>query len=161
MPSALSKAVERIARRAVGKDWNLYAALLEHWQEIVGAEYARVAAPVKITFPHQPNAARRENGTLCLRLPKGLAMEMSFKSEQIRQRINGYFGYEAIGRIALDPVYETPTAVEAPPIQTDAEAVALIHQAARGIEDEALRHALEGFGEAMLARRGGVKAGSF
>src|ERR1700722_6844237 len=59
MPSALSKAVERIARRAVGKDWNLYAALLEHLQEIVGAEYARVAAPVKITFPHQPNAPRR------------------------------------------------------------------------------------------------------
>src|ERR1700761_8162192 len=90
MPRALANAVNQIARQTIGKDWSLYAALLDHWQEIVGMEYAKVTTPVKITFPHQPGASRRSGGTLTAKLPKGLAMEFTFKTEQIKQRINSY-----------------------------------------------------------------------
>jgi hypothetical protein len=150
MPNALSKSIERIARHAVGKDWNLYAAMLEHWQEIVGAEYARVTTLVKITFPHQPSEARRGDGTLCIRLPKGLAMEFEFKTAHIRQRINAYFGYNAIGRIVFEPVYTIPEPPAKTPAAPDPAAIAQIHETALNIDDEALREALGSFGEAML-----------
>jgi hypothetical protein len=158
MPSALSKSVDRIARRAAGKDWNLYAALFEQWQEIVGAEYARVTTPVKITFPHQPNEPRRINGILCVRLPKGLVMEMNFRTEQIRQRVNAYFGYPVVARITFDPVHEIPAPAAAPPPAPDPAARAHIHETAGGVESEALRQALEGFGEAVLARQAAESA---
>jgi hypothetical protein len=149
IPRALANIVDKIARQSVGKDWNLYAALLEHWQEIVGTEYARVTTPVKITFPHQPNEPRQRNGTLCVRLPKGLAMEFTYKTEQIRQRINGYFGYDAVAKIAFQPVYGAGPAPSAPTQTADPAALEEIRQTAKGIEDDDLRVALEAFGEAV------------
>jgi len=153
MPRALANTIDQIARRTAGKDWNLYAGLLEHWQEIVGIDYARVTTPVKLTFPHQPNERQRRDGNLCVRLPKGLAMEFSFQTETIRQRINNYFGYDAIGRITFDPVYETPAPprVESTP---DPEALAHIHETAQSVEDDDLRQALESFGGAILRGNG-------
>lgn len=94
----------------MGKDWQLYAGLLEHWEEIVGADYARCTTPVKVTFPHalpgSLNASgKRGDGTLHIRLPQGLVMEFTYQTERIKQRITAYFGYQAISRIVFEPVY--------------------------------------------------------
>lgn len=152
MPRALANIVDQVARRAAGKDWNFYAALLEHWPEIVGSDYARATTPVKLTFPHQPNEPRRCNGNLCIRLPKGLAMEFSFKTDVIRQRINTYFGYAAVARITFDPVYEIPEPV-AERVKPNAETLAYMRNAARVVENENLRNALESFGEAIATKK--------
>lgn len=150
MPRALSKLIEPVARRVAGKDWNLYASLLEHWQEIVGHDYARVTTPVKVTFPHQPLEAHRKNGTLCIRLPKGLAMEFGFKTDLIKQRVNTYFGYAAIERITFEPVYEVTPEPQDKSIEVDPVALAKISEISGPIEDDALRQALENFGHSIL-----------
>ena len=150
-PRPLSAAVDKVARQSAGKDWGLYANLLDHWAEIVGTEYARVSTPVKISFPYQPNEARRKNGVLTVRLPKGLTMEFSFKADLIRQRINTYFGYEAFARIALDASTLPPPVIK--PIKKIApEALQAVKDKASSIENNELREALERFGEAMLGR---------
>jgi len=149
MPRQLSQSVEKVARQAVGKDWGLYAALLDHWQEIVGSDYAQVTTPAKVTFPHQPNEARRRNGTLTVRLPKGLAMEFTYKTEQMRQRINNYFGYDAIGKIAFDPVFGAPPKPKIRPA-ADPEAISGIKNNVKVIDNSELRDALQCFGEAIL-----------
>src|ERR1700733_1341367 len=124
MPRTVAIAVDQIARQTLGKDWNIYAALLSHWGEIVGHEYARVTTPVKITFPlHRASSGRRENGTLCIRLPQGLAMEFSFKTTQIKQRITDYFGYEAIEKILFETQYSVEKPCETAPLPA-AEVVA-------------------------------------
>ncbi len=152
MPRAVSGAVEQIARQTVGKDWSLYAALLDHWQEIVGADYAKVTIPAKITFPHQPMEPRRRSGTLTIKLPKGLAMEFSFKTDQIRQRINGYFGYDAVAKIIFEPVYGTPEAKGPTLKEPDPEELAKVKTGVQDIENDELRAALEAFGAAGLSR---------
>ena len=150
-PRTIADAVDKVARQSAGKDWGLYANLLGHWAEIVGTDYARVTAPVKIAFPYQPNEKQRRNGVLTVRLPKGLAMEFSFRADLIRQRINTYIGYEAFVRIALDPAAVAPPAVRtAKPV--DPQAVHSMRGAAAAIENNELREALEQFGAAMLAR---------
>ncbi len=154
IPRTIASAVDKVARQTAGKDWGLYASLLDHWAEIVGTEYARVTTPVKIHFPYQPNEAQRKNGVLTVRLPKGLAMEFSFKADLIRQRINSYFGYEAFARVALDAASLPP-----PPVKKTAtaspEAVKAIREQASVIENSELREALERFGEAMAAKSNG------
>ena len=146
MPRALAPIVDQIARQSVGKDWGLYAALLERWPEIVGQDYARDTTPVKMTFPHQPNEVRRRGGTLYVRLPKGLAMEFTFRAEQIRQRINGYFGYDVIARVAFDPVHGTPPKAKPAAPTTDPATLAALREQTEGIEDKELSAALEGLG---------------
>lgn len=151
-PRFLADAVDQVARQTAGKDWGLYANLLGCWTEIVGLEYARVTTPVKITFPYQPQEAQRKNGVLTVRLPKGLAMEFSFKSELVRQRVNAYLGYEAFAKIALDAAFMPP-----PPVKrekkADPEALKKLKEQAGVVEDDKVREALEKFGESLLARR--------
>jgi hypothetical protein len=149
MPRTISAAVDKIARQAIGKDWSLFASLLDHWPEIVGSEYARLLTPVKIAFPPRQAQAQRKDGTLTIRLPKGLAMEFSFKTEQIKQRIASYFGYEAISRIALEPVYYVPEETSAPQ-PLDPAALDGFCRSAKDIKDDELRGALEAFGESVL-----------
>ncbi|HEU0117516.1 MAG TPA: DciA family protein [Alphaproteobacteria bacterium] len=152
MPRNISKTVDQIARQALGKDWSIYAALLDHWQEIVGMEYAKQTTPVKITFPHKPTEQRRSGGTLHIKLPKGMAMEFTFKCEQIKQRINSYFGYDAIARIMLDAAYSTPDLPSAPR-EHDPEAFAQLQTDAKTIDNDELRAAFEALAEAALITR--------
>lgn len=151
MPRSLADAVDKVARQSAGKDWGLYANLLDHWAEIVGQEYARVTTPVKISFPYQPQEQHRKNGVLTVRLPKGLAMEFTFKADLIRQRINGYLGYEAFARIALDAAALSVQAKK-PVKKVDPAALHAMKEEAAAIENNELREALERFGEAMLER---------
>jgi hypothetical protein len=106
-----------------------------------------------MTFPHQPGEPRQRGGTLCVRLPKGLTMEFTYKTEQIRQRINGYFGYDAVARIAFEPVYGAEPARAAPLPVADPAALEEIRQTAQTIEDEDLRAAMESFGQALIGYR--------
>jgi hypothetical protein len=147
-PRSLADAVDKVARQTAGKDWGLYANLLDHWAEIVGNEYAGQTTPVKISFPYQPNEAQRKNGILTVRLPKGLAMEFSFKSDLIRQRINNYFGYEVFARIALDPA-SMPLPQVKIEAKIDPAALQDIKQKAAIVENSELREALEKFGAAI------------
>ncbi len=149
IPRTISNAVDRIARQTVGKDWALYAALLDHWPEIVGAHYARLTTPVKIAFPPKQTEARKQNGVLTVLLPKGLAMEFSFKTEQIRLRIADYLGYEAITKIAFEHSFGAAPDHAPPPAETDPAALKAVHEAAKDIGDEDLRAALEAFGESI------------
>jgi len=151
LPRTIATAIDKIAREALGKDWSLYAVLLEHWPEIVGPEYARLTTPVKITFPPRQREAKRAGGTLVIRIPKGLAMEFTFKIGQIRARITDYFGYEPISKIMFESSYAAPDHAGANDlIEPDPEAIASIHEASNDIDDQELRDAIAALGEAIL-----------
>ncbi|MFA4995090.1 MAG: DciA family protein [Bdellovibrionales bacterium] len=150
-PRTLADAVDKVARQSAGKDWGLYANLLGHWAEIVGTEYARVTTPVKISFPFQPNEPQRKNGVLTIRLPKGLAMEFSFKADLIRSRVNAYFGYEAFSRLALDSASMPPPTVKSEKT-ADPAALDAMKEKAKAVDSDELREALEKFGEALLIK---------
>lgn len=128
----------------------MYAALLDRWTEIVGKEYAENTTPVKITFPHQPQEQRRQSGTLTIKLPKGLAMEFTFKSEAVKQRINAYFGYEAISKIVLEPSFSKVPAIKAAEKIVDKAALDKIGSAINTIENKELANVLQSFGETLL-----------
>ncbi len=160
-PRPLSSALNQIAREAIGKDWALYATLLDHWREIVGEEYAKKASPVRISFPKGKKtdekwAARgRTGGLLTIKLPQGLAMEFSFLSETLKTRINGFFGYPMIEKIAFETYYRPETTElkqESPPL-ADTTRFALT-DSIKHIENNELKEALQELGGSILSDRG-------
>lgn len=157
MPCPLSSAIDSAARKALGKEWGLYAALLDHWREIVGESYAEKTAPVKITFPRgefldAKNTSTQRKGSLTIRVPRGLAMEFSFHVEPIKSRVNAFFGYEAIEKIILDSLSSSQQVPPALPVErvflpTDEKNV---RQSVAHIEDEELRETLFAFGKTLF-----------
>lgn len=151
----LAPTIDKIARAAIGKDWALYGALLQHWPEIVGESYAKNTTPVKVIFPQGKKndeqwASNRKGGTLTIRAPKGLSMELTFAFETIRARINGFFGYAAIDRITLEPVFETPPPPAPPKRELSRQEIGELAAATIQVENEELREALANLGASIL-----------
>ena len=159
LPRTIATVVDNVARSTIGKDWSLYAALLSHWTEIVGPDYAEVTTPVKISFPKgKPSEEKwaqhaRTDGVLHVRLPQGLTMEFTARSEQIRSRIAAYFGYPAIERIMFEPYYHQASEPPRTKDPADPQLLSSMKEQAQGVENDDLRQALEKLGEALLTDR--------
>lgn len=71
--------------------------IVSRWAEIVGQRYAGVSAPESIRFPQ----GKRANGTLHLTVASAHAPMMQHVLPEILERVNRFFGYPAVDRIAL------------------------------------------------------------
>jgi hypothetical protein len=75
--------------------------LVTRWAEIVGAEVAAHAEPLKIQWSRPVGDAPPEPATLVLRVEGPVALEIQHASDVILQRVNQFFGWQAVGRLAL------------------------------------------------------------
>lgn len=153
-PKALGTAVERVTKPLFGKRGLADGAIVRHWSAIVGPEFARFTAPEKLVFSGRERAA----GTLHLRVASGSAATLLQHQEPvIVERINGYFGYRAVARLALKQG-PLPTADPAPvnrdPTLPAAEERALAASLA-DVEDDELRAALQSLGRLVRVRSHG------
>ena len=73
------------------------SAVVSRWVEIVGPRYARVSAPESIRFP----AGKKAGGTLTLLVEGAHAPLMQHLAPIIVERVNRFFGYEAVARISF------------------------------------------------------------
>ncbi len=72
-------------------------AVVSRWAEIVGERYAKVSIPESIRFP----AGRKAGGTLTLTVEGAHAPLMQHLTPLIVERVNRFFGYAAVDRIAF------------------------------------------------------------
>ena len=121
---SIDKLVHRIVTPISQRHGFAKAAVLLDWPKIVGPEMQKFCQPVRVSFA--PN--RRIQGKLHVRVPSAMAQQITYLEPIIIERINGYFGYNAIGRLVLhqQPVFKlagtsNPKAQkpEAPPIEVD------------------------------------------
>jgi hypothetical protein len=129
------------------------AEIVARWADIAGGEIAAHSEPIKINWPRMPAGAApteaAEPATLVLRVEGPAAIEIQPQSAVIRERINRFFGWRAIGRIALRQApLRRRTPRPAPPT-LDPAAVAGIAAGLPQIEDEDLRQALGRLGAAI------------
>lgn len=75
--------------------------LVVRWEAIVGAEVASHAEPLKIQWPRRVDGDEPQPGTLVLRVDGPAAIEIQHMSHVILERVNRYFGFAAIERIAI------------------------------------------------------------
>ncbi len=69
--------------------------LLAWWPDIVGAAYAGRTAPERIRW------ARDGAATLVVRCDPSLALQFAHETDRVRERLNNYFGYAAVGAVRI------------------------------------------------------------
>lgn len=72
-------------------------AIVSRWSEIVGERYARVSTPESIRFP----AGKKAGGTLTLCVEGAHAPLMQHLSPTIIERVNRFFGYQAVAKVVF------------------------------------------------------------
>jgi hypothetical protein len=122
--------------------------LVTHWNDIVGAEIAAHCEPMRIKWPRGGDMEAPEPATLILRVEGPVAIEIQHLSPVILERVNRFFGWRAVGRLALR---QAPLARRAaPPVRPppDPELTARL-AATLDVADEDLRNALARLGAAI------------
>jgi hypothetical protein len=124
--------------------------IIARWAEIAGPEIAAHSEPMKINWPRQSGdgGEQPEPATLMLRVEGPAAIEIQHLSAVILERVNRFFGWQAIGRINLRQAPLRRRAPAAPPPPLDPEVAQRI-AASLPIEDEDLRQALARLGASI------------
>src|SRR5437764_1838150 len=116
--------------------------LVTRWREIAGPEVAAHSEPLKIQWPRQVEGQPQEPATLVLRVEGPVALEIQHASDVILARVNQFFGWQAVGRLALRQAPlrrpEPPKRRTGPDAATVADAAATLG----AVDDPDLREAL-------------------
>ncbi len=125
------------------------AEIIARWADIAGPEIAAHSEPMKINWPRAAGDEGPEPATLVLRVEGPAALEIQHLAAVILERVNRFFGWQAIGRIALRqaPLRRRAPATAPPPL--DPEIAARIAESLPAVEDEDLRFALARLGAAI------------
>ena len=124
------------------------AELVTRWPEIVGADIAAYAQPLKMQWPRSPEPESRELGTLVLRVEGPAAIEIQHLAPVILERVNRYFGWQAVGRLAIRQA-PLARAKRKKPVALDPAETARVAAALPDTEDEGLKDALARLGAAV------------
>mgnify|MGYP002781270677 CR=1 FL=1 len=125
------------------------ASIVSRWAEIVGERYARVSTPESIRFP----AGRKAGGTLTLVVEGAHGPLMQHLSPMIIERVNRFFGYEAVAKVAFrrgTPVKAAPRPERVNPAPVPRE----LGEGLRAIADDELRTVLESLAGRIAATSG-------
>lgn len=129
--------------------------LLTQWEEIVGADLARVTRPVKMGY-----ARDGFGGTLTVLVMGAHAPMVEMQKDRLRERVNACYGYNAVSRVAFTQTSASgfaegqaefrpaPKAQPAP----DPLVVAKAAETAAPVRDAGLRAALEVLARNVLSR---------
>ena len=94
---AVSDLVPDIGRAAFRRFGFVQSSIVSRWREIVGDRYAAVSSPESIRFP----AGKRSEGVLNLIVEGAHAPMMQHVAPVIVERVNRFFGYPAVARVAF------------------------------------------------------------
>jgi hypothetical protein len=147
---AIGAEIPRIAGAALGKRGFGEAQLVTQWEAVIGAELAEKLTPERLTFPR----GERRNGTLRLRVASAFATEAQHLEPVLIERINAFFGYGAVARLAFTqgpPLTAPPP--QAPLRKLSAEEQRAVDARVAGVADPDLRAALARLGSAVAGSR--------
>jgi hypothetical protein len=123
--------------------------LVTRWAEIAGSDIAKYSEPLKMQWPRPVEGQPQEPATLVLRVEGPTALEIQHASDTILERVNRFFGWHAVGRLALRQAplsrRNRPAVARGP----DPKAIAQVSESLSAVEDEELRAALARLGASI------------
>jgi len=133
----------------------IQSSIVSRWQEIVGERYAKVSSPESIRFP----TGRKGGGALTLLVDGAHAPLIQHLAPMIMERVNRFFGYEAINRVIFrqgkPPL--APPSVKRPQLRPVPKEIG---EGLREIADPELRACLESLAAQIAATSGAPLPGS-
>src|SRR3954452_9514269 len=145
----LSVLLKDVFSEAYAKQGFAARELVTRWAEIAGAEVAACSEPLKIQWPRPVEGQPQEPATLVLRVEGPTALEIQHSSDVILERVNRFFGWSAVGRLALRQAPLSRRAAPAESSAPDPNAVAEIAETLSAVEDAELRAALARLGASI------------
>jgi hypothetical protein len=146
------------------------SSIVSRWREIVGARYAAVSSPESIRFP----PGKKSRGVLTLVVEGAHAPMMQHVAPTIVERVNSFFGYEAVERVAFRqgivqaararsrqaPPSLRPLGLEPSPAERDREAQLAVElgDSLREVADPELRACLESLARGLSQSDGADEA---
>jgi hypothetical protein len=124
-------------------------AVVSRWAEIVGDRYSKVSTPESIRFP----AGKKSGGTLTLSVEGAHAPLMQHLAPLITDRVNRFFGYEAVSKIAFRQG-RAPQAAPKPRRPESAPVPKELGEGLRQIADPELRTVLESLASKLAGTDG-------
>ena len=126
------------------------SSIVSRWSEIVGERYARISSPESIRFP----AGRKSGGVLTLLVEGAHAPLMQHLTPLIVEKVNRFFGHEAIDRVVfrqgrLPAPAQPRTRPERKPVPR------ALGEGLRQIGDPELRACLESLASRIASSSGG------
>ncbi|WP_299553569.1 DciA family protein [uncultured Tateyamaria sp.] len=131
--------------------------LLTDWAEVAGADVAAIARPVEVSY-----GCGGVGATLTLLTTGAQAPMLEMQKDQLRQRVNAVYGYNAISRIRITQTAATGFAEgevafehrpkNTTPIEPAPEMTQAASHVVAPVEDETLRAALERLGAHILTK---------
>jgi hypothetical protein len=147
-PRPLSDLLHKALKDAFARQGFASTELITRWTEIVGAEIAAHSEPEKIQWPRSVGGKTPEPGTLVLRVEGPTAVEIQHLSAVVLERVNRFFGWQAVGSLRLRQAPIRRTAPKRHPAP-DLEAAARVAATLSDIQDPDLRDALARLGAAI------------
>ncbi|WP_253201291.1 DUF721 domain-containing protein [Sphingomonas quercus] len=143
---AVADIVPAIGDAAFRRFGFVQSAVVSRWGEIVGERYAGVSTPESIRFP----AGKRQDGVLSLVVESAHAPMMQHVAPVIVERVNRFFGYAAVGRVAIRQGAAAKRPARRPARQPDGPVPAELGESLKAIADPELKAVLESLARGLV-----------
>lgn len=148
--------VPNIGRAAFRRFGFVQSSIVTRWGDIVGSKYAEVSAPESIRFP----VGQKSSGTLNLIVASGFAPMMQHVLPEIVERVNRFFGYNAVAKVAMKQgMVERRDAERRPPPKMLKPIPMEMGEGLREIGDPELRSVLESLAQGLANSSGPPRMG--
>ncbi len=145
---AVSEMLPDVGRAAFRRFGFVQSSVVSRWREIVGERYAAVSAPESIRFPH----GKKSQGVLTLVVEGAHAPMMQHVAPVICERVNRFFGYPAVERVAFRQGIVRVAQVRARPAPPSLRPISIeMGESLREIADPELKACLEALARSVVA----------
>lgn len=150
-PRAIADLMPDIGRAAFRKFGFVQSSIVTRWSEIVGSHYAQISVPESIRFP----VGQKAGGTLQLTVMSGHAPMVQHMLPDIVERVNRFFGYAAVAKVAMRQGAVTPVRAERRPPPRNLKPIPVeLGDSLRDIGDPELRAVLESLAQGLANSSG-------
>ena len=127
------------------------SSIVSRWGEIVGTRYAAVSSPESIRFP----PGKKSDGVLTLIVEGAHAPMMQHVAPAIIERVNRFFGYTAVARVAIrQGIVQVAKSRKRPPPAPLQPIPAELGDSLREVTDPELRECLESLARGLSSGEG-------
>jgi len=159
-PRHLSRILAPLARNILGKKSPLFGKLVLNWHDIVGSEIAKITVPSDLKFSKSKKISN--TAILYISTDSASAVELSYKTIFLMEKLNAFLGYQAITDIKI--IHNSEALLKHQEKQKKnkkchkrheitAEDATRIQEKTSNIEDDALKEALEKLGQAISCEK--------
>ena len=153
---AIADLMPEIGRTAFRRFGFVQSSVVTRWAEIVGTHYASISAPESIRFP----VGQKAGGTLQLTVMSGHAPMVQHMVPDIIERVNRFFGYAAVAKVAMRQGEIMPSPAERRPPPRNLKPIPVeLGDSLRDIGDPELRTVLESLAQGLANSSGLPKIG--